>query len=310
MTAEAWPRLPLAEWADTYATLHLWTQILGKTRLALSPPQNHWWHVALYVTPCGLGTSAIPDGDRTFEIELDLVAHQLVLRTCDGATHSRPLVAEPVADFYAAYLELLRSVGIQVRIWPVPAEVADTTRFTDDRKHGSYDPDAATRFHTLLRHADRVLKACRGDFLGKQSPVHFWWGAFDLAMTTFSGRRVPSVPSGIPYIADRIVKEAYSHEVTSVGWWPGGGFGVVREPVVTEPAFYAYAVPEPPGFKELKVRSPGAYYHPTMGEWILPHEAVRAHADREASIRWFVEDTYRGAAELGGWDRAALERRS
>ena len=293
---------------DTYATLHLWTQILGKTRLALSPPQNHWWHVALYVTPCGLGTSAIPYGDRTFEVELDLVAHQLVVRASDGASRTRPLRAEPVAEFYRAYIELVRSLGIEVRMWPVPAEVVDTTRFPDDRVHASYDPDAAQRCHAVLRQADRVLKGCRGQFLGKQSPVHFWWGAFDLALTTFSGRRAPPHPGGVPHIADRVVREAYSHECHSVGWWPGGGFGLLREPPVTEPAFYAYAVPEPAGFSSVPMRARAAYYHPTMGEWILPYDAVRAEPDPDAVIRWFVEDTYRAAAELGGWDRAQLER--
>lgn len=305
---DPWPTLAYDEWKDTYATLHLWTQMLGKTRLALSPPQNHWWHTALYVSTSGLTTSPIPYRDRTFEVELDLVAHRLVVRDCDGAIRSRALVAETVADFYRGYLELLGSFDIQVRMWPVPAEVADTTRFTDDRVHASYDPDAAQRCHVLLRQADRLLKAGRGNFLGKQSPVHFWWGSFDLACTTFSGRKAPPHPGGVPYIADSVVREAYSHECTSVGWWPGGGFGLLREPAVREPAFYAYAAPEPEGFSRLTTLPRAAYYHPTMGEWILPNDAVRADPDPDGCVRAFVDGVYQGVAELGGWDRAALER--
>jgi hypothetical protein len=308
MTNPAWPRLLRDEWDDTYATLHRWTQILGKTRLALSPVQNHWWHCALYVSTAGLTTSPIPYRDRTFEVELDLVGAQLVVRDCDGAIRTRPLIAEPVADFYAGYLGLLRSLDLDVKIWPVPSEVADRTRFSDDRTHASYDADAARRCHVILRHADRVIKGCRGDFLGKQSPVHFWWGGFDLACTTFSGRRAPTHPGGVPYIPDAVVREAYSHECTSVGWWPGVGGGEVREPAVREAAFYAYASPQPEGFAQLTTLPAAAYYHPTMGEWILPYEAVRSAADPDASLRTFVEGVYVGCAELGGWDRAALER--
>jgi hypothetical protein len=304
----AWPPLPLEGWQDTYATLHLWTQLLGKTRLALSPRQNHWWHVALYVSSCGLTTSPIPYRDRTFEIELDLVAHLLVVRDCDGTTRSRPLVAEPVAAFHREYLRLLRSFDVEVEIWPVPSEVADRTPFHADHVHASYDPDAARRCHTILRHADQVMKACRGNFLGKQSPVHFWWGAFDLAWTIFSGRPAPVHPGGVPYIADSVVREAYSHECMSVGWWPGAGAGEVREPAVREPAFYAYAAPEPPGFSQAPMRPAAAYYHPTMGEWILPYDAVRADPDPAGCVTAFIDDAYRAAAELGGWDRAALER--
>ena len=304
-----WPRLVRDEWDDTYATLHRWTQILGKTRLALSPRQNHWWHCALYVSTAGLTTSPIPHRDRTFEVELDLVGARLVVRDGDGAIRTRPLAAEPVADFYAGYLGLLRSLDLDVTIWPVPSEVADTTRFTDDRVHASYDADAARRFHAILRHADRVLKGCRSEFLGKQSPVHFWWGGFDLAMTTFSGRRASPAPTGgVPYIPDAVVAEAYSHECISVGWWPGAGAGEVREPAVREAAFYAYASPQPEGFARLTTLPAAAYYHPTMGEWILPYEAVRTAPDPDAVLRAFAVGIYEGAAELGGWDRAALER--
>jgi len=304
---ERWPRLPLAAWEPTYRTLHLWTQILGKTRLVLSPMQNHWWHAALYVSTRGLTTSPMPCGDRLIELELDLIGHRLIA-TSEGATESFPLVAMSVADFYRQYVQLLRSIDVHVAIRTVPSEVADQTRFEDDRHHASYDADAAHRAWQALAQSARVLAVFRGRFLGKSSPVHFWWGGFDLACTRFSGRPAPVHPGGVPYIPDRVVREAYSHECASVGWWPGVGAGDVREPAVLEPAFYAYAAPQPPGYANAAIAPSAAYYHPTMFEWILPYEAVRTAADPDRTLLEFCESTYAAAATLGAWDRAALER--
>jgi len=247
----AWPPLSLDEWRATYATLHLWTQIVGKTRLTLAPMQNHWWQVALYVTSRGLGTSPVPYRERTFEVDFDFLDHRLIARTSDGATRTLPLVARSVADFYREYLALLRSLDLDVRIRAVPTEIAEAIPFLDDRAHASYDADAAQRCWRVLVQADRVLKAFRGRFLGKCSPVHFWWGSFDLACTRFSGRRAPPHPGGIPNVPDYVTREAYSHECISAGWWPGGG-------AVAAPAFYAYAYPEPPGCPEAPVRPAAA----------------------------------------------------
>jgi uncharacterized protein DUF5996 len=299
----AWPRLPLEEWQSTFATLQLWTQIVGKTRLRLSPTQNHWWHCTLYLTSRGLGTSPIPYGDRTFEIEFDFLDHQLVVRTSDGETRTLPLVPRTVADFYREYLALLHSLGFEVRIHPVPNEIADVIPFAEDRVHASYDRDAAQRCWRVLVHADRVLKEFRGRFIGKCSPVHFWWGGFDLACTRFSGRRAPTHPGGFPNLPDYVTREAYSHECISAGWWPGGG-------PIPEPAFYAYAYPEPPGCPEAAVRPAAARYDLTMHEWILPYDALRDAADPDAALMEFLQSTYDAAAGLGAWDRAALERSS
>ncbi len=263
-----WPALPLDGWQATYETLHLWTQMVGKTRLALSPMENHWWQVALYVTPRGLTTSPIPHGRRTFEVSFDFVDHLLIARTSDGDTRTLPLEARPVADFYRDYLALLRSLGLDVHIWPRPSEIDGAIPFPDDRVHAAYDPDAAQRCWRVMVQADRVMKRFRGRFLGKCSPVHFWWGAFDLACTRFSGRRAPRHPGGVPNLPDYVAVEGYSHECISAGWWPGGG-------ALAEPAFYAYAYPEPPGCPEARVRPAAAYYHSELHEWILPYEAVR-----------------------------------
>jgi hypothetical protein len=297
----AWPRLPLDEWQSTYATLQLWTQMVGKTRLRLSPMQNHWWHSTLYVTSRGLGTSPIPYGDRTFEIEFDFLDHQLVARTSDGETRTLPLVPRTVADFYREYLALLRSLGFEVRIHPVPNEVVDAIPFAEDRVHASYDGEAAQRCWRLLVHADRVLKEFRSRFIGKCSPVHFWWGGFDLACTRFSGRRAPPHPGGFPNVPDYVTREAYSHECISAGWWPGGG-------PIPEPAFYAYAYPEPPGCPDAPIGPTAARYDRTMREWIFPYDAVRDAADPDAALMEFLQSTYEAAAGLGAWDRAALER--
>jgi uncharacterized protein DUF5996 len=299
--APAWPRLPLGKWQSTYATLHLWTQIVGKTRLRYSPMQNHWWHCTLYVTSRGLGTSPIPYGDRTFEIEFDFLAHQLVVRTSDGETRSMPLVPRTVADFYGEYLALLRSLGLEVRIHGAPNEIPDVIPFAQDRVHASYDGDAAQRCWRLLGQADRVLKEFRGRFIGKCSPVHFWWGGFDLACTRFSGRRAPRHPGGIPNLPDYVTQEGYSHECISAGWWPGGG-------PIPEAAFYAYAYPEPPGCPEAPVSPAAAGYDLTMHEWILPYEAMRDAPDPDAALMEFLQSTYDAAAGLGAWDRTALER--
>ena len=300
-SARDWPRLSLDEWRETYATLHLWMQIVGKTRLALAPMQNHWWQVAFYVTSRGLGTSPMPYDDRTFEIDFDFVDHLLIVRTSDGSTRTLALAPRSVAEFHRTYLELLRSLGVEIRINPMPAEFADPIRFTEDRVHASYDADAAQRCWRVLVHADRVLKQFRSPYLGKCSPVHFWWGSFDLACTRFSGRRAPPHPGGIPHLSDAVTREAYSHECISAGWWPGGG-------PLSEAAFYAYAYPEPPGCPEATIRPADAYYHSEMHEWVLPYDVVRASPDPDAAVMEFLESTYDTAAGLGGWDRGSLER--
>ncbi|MDB4954123.1 MAG: hypothetical protein JWO36_1692 [Myxococcales bacterium] len=306
--ADRWPELPLSQWESTYRTLHMWTQVLGKTRLALAPMQNHWWHTALYVSTCGLTTSPMPYRDRWLELELDLVGHELVASTSEGATESFRLAPMPVADFYERYLRLMRSIDAHLTIRTVPSEVADQTRFERDHHHASYDEDAAHRCWQILARSARVLGDYRGHFLGKSSPVHFWWGGFDLACTRFSGRPAPVHPGGVPYIPDSVIREAYSHECMSVGWWPGVGAGEVREPAVREPAFYAYAAPQPAGYEHAAIKPSTAYYHPTMFEWILPYEAVRTASDPNRTLLEFCETTYAEAARLGQWDRAALER--
>lgn len=293
---EAWPALPLDEWQSTYATLHMWTQIVGKTRLALAPPVNHWWHSALYVTPRGLTTSAMPCGERSCEVQFDFLAHTLVLSTSDGETATLPLVPRSVAAFYHEYTALLRELEIEAAIWPVPVEVEHTIRFTDDTVHASYDADAAQRCWRVLLHAGRVMQAFRGRFIGKSSPAHFFWGSFDLAVTRFSGRRAPPRDG-----ADAITREAYSHEVISAGFWPGSG-------TMREAAFYAYAAPEPAGFADAAVRPASAYYSRELTEFILPYEAVRTAVDPDAALLDFLQSSYEAGAELAGWDRAALER--
>lgn len=299
----AWPQLPLSDWADTYATLHRWAQLIGKTRLALAPMQNHWWQVTLYLTARGLGTSPIPYHERSFEIELDFLDHRLLMRTSDAAVQSIPLAPRSVADFYREYRGMLAALGVEARIWPVPVEIADATPFAADRVHASYDADAAQRCWRILAHTDRVLKQFRGRFLGKSSPSHFWWGSFDLSCTRFSGRRAPPHPGGIPNCPDYVTLEAYSHECISAGWWPGSAGGPVAEP-----AFYAYAYPEPAGFSDARVRPAAASYHPVMREWILPYEAVRAARDPDAALLEFLQSTYEAGAERAGWDRVQLER--
>ena len=297
---DAWPALPLEAWQETAATLHMWTQIVGKVRLALSPPVNHWWHVALYVTARGLSTSPMPQGQRTFEIEFDFLDHDLRITTDDGASQTIALGPRTVAAFYGDVMGALAALGFPVRIWPVPSEVPNPVRFDEDREHAAYDPEYAQRFWRVLVQADRVLKEFRGRFLGKASPVHFFWGGFDMAATRFSGRKAPPHPS-IPGVADVITLEGYSHEVSSAGFWPGGG------PLPT-PIFYAYAYPEPPGFRDAPVRPDAAYYSADLGEFVLPYDAVRTAGDPDAALLDFLQSTYEAAADRANWDRAALER--
>ncbi len=299
-TPVGWPELPFEAWKDTCLTVHLWTQIVGKIRLATAPMVNHWWQVPLYVTCRGLTTSPMPHGPGTFQIDFDFIAHRLDIRTSSGATDCFPLQPQSVADFYAELMGRLRALGLDVRIWTMPVEIAEPIPFEQDREHASYQPDYVHRFWRVLVEADRVLQAFRGGFVGKASPVHFFWGSFDLAVTRFSGRRAPPHP-GAPHVADRVSREAYSHELSSCGFWPGnGGFG--------QPAFYAYAYPEPAGFADGPVRPDAAFYSGEAGEFILPYEAIRQAAAPEQLLREFLETTYGAAADLGQWDRAALER--
>jgi len=296
VTEPAWPALSLDEWRDTYTTLHMWSQIVGKTSLALARWQNHWWQVALHVTARGLATGPMPYGSRTLDVEFDFVEHELVLRTDDGAMHEIPLRPRSVAEFYHLYLKALETLAIRVKLWPMPVEVENPIRFTDDRTHASYDPEYAHRLWRILVQADDVFRRFRASFLGKCSPVHFFWGSFDLAVTRFSGRRAPERPG-----ADRITREAYSHEVISAGFWPGSAS-------VQEAAFYAYAAPEPAGFRDIAPQPSAAYYHATMGIFILPYAAVRAAPSPDDAVMAFLHGTYDAAANLAGWDRKALER--
>ena len=298
----AWPALSLAEWQDTYATVHLWTQLLGKTRLALAPRQNHYWHTTLYVTPRGLSTSAMPYGERAVDLEFDFLDHRLRARTSDGGVAEMPLAAVPVRDFHRDYLGLLRSLDVAVRLWRMPVEIEGAIPFDVDDVHHSYDGEAMQRCWRVLLQSARVFERFRGEFLGKCSPVHFWWGSFDLACTRFSGRPAPVHPGGVPNLADHVTRESYSHECMSVGWWPGTAGGAV-----TEPAYYAYAYPEPDGCAAAPVRPAAARYEVQLREWVLPYEAVRTAADPEAELYAFVQSTYATVASLGGWD-PELER--
>ena len=298
---DAWPALPLDSWRDSYATLHLYAQIVGKTRLALAPMENHWWQVVLYVTSRGLTTSPMPFDRRTVQVDFDFVDHQLIARASDGASASFALVPRSVADFYSEYMKVLHDLGVTVKIWPVPVELAEVTPFAEDREHSSYDPEAVSRFWRVLVQSERVMREFRGRFVGKASPVHFFWGSFDLAATRFSGRPAPPHPGGAPNVGDWVMRESYSQELSSAGFWPGGG-------AVDEPAFYSYAYPEPPGFAEALVKPEAAYYDRTMGEFVLPYESVRLAPSPEESLMAFLQSTYEAAANLGEWDRAALER--
>jgi hypothetical protein len=300
-TDNIWPSLPLAAWQDTYATLHMWTQIVGKIRLALVPNLNHWWHSTLYVTPRGLTTASIPDKTRSFQISFDFLDHQLLIETSDGITKRIALASRSVADFYQNLMGTLSEMGIEVKIWKMPQEVADPILFDQDHQHAAYDPEYAQRWWRILVQVDRVMTAFRSRFIGKSSPVHFFWGSFDLAVTRFSGRRAPEHPGGIPHMADWVTREAYSHEVSSCGFWPGGGS-------VVEPVFYAYAYPAPQGFRDYPVQPQEAFYSSDLQEFILPYEAVRQADDPDALLLTFLQSTYEAAANLGDWDRGGLER--
>jgi len=294
---EPWPSLPLAEWQATRQTLHMWLQMVGKTRLALAPKQNHWWHVALHVSARGLTTTPIPYGHRAFEVEFDFIDHELRVETNEGAIRTIALRAQAVADFYQEYLEALASLGLIVRLWPVPVETDHTVPFPADRVHAAYDPAQARRFFTMLSHADRITKWFQGRFLGKASPVHFFWGAFDLAHTRFSGRRAPAPKADEWWV----LREANSHEEFSVGFWPGSAS-------VAEPAFYAYARPEPGGLSSMRTRPLDAYYSRDLADFILPYEAVRSSPSPDEAVLEFYQSAYEAAADLARWDRAALDR--
>jgi hypothetical protein len=296
----AWPELPLAAWRETYATLHLWTQIVGKIRLARTPWLNHSWHIALYVTARGLTTSPIQDGVRTFQIDLDFIDHALRISTSDGAQRQFALAGQSVASFHAAIMAALAELGIHVAIDEMPNELPEPIRFSEDSQHASYDPDAVRRFLQILVNVDRVFKQFRTGFLGKASPVHFFWGSFDLAVTRFSGRRAPRHPGGVPHLSDDVACEAYSHEVSSAGFWPGSG-------AIDYPAFYSYAYPEPAGFRAAKVKPDAAFFGEAVGEFILPYDAVRTAIDPDQALLEFLQSTYEAAANAAKWDRDALE---
>jgi hypothetical protein len=297
MTSKPWPVLTLADWEDTRATVHMWTQIVGKVRLALEPRLNHWWQVTLYVSARGLTTSLMHAGERGIEIEFDFIDHRLVLRTTVGDVRVVALEPRTVASFYDATMAALHELGVRVEILGRPVEIAEAIPFADDVEHHAYDAEAVHRLWLALVQADRVLRQFRSRFIGKNSPVHFFWGGFDLATTRFSGRRAPLHPGGVPNCADWVMQEAYSHEVSSCGFWPGGS---------EEGSFYCYAYPEPPGFSAYAV-GPGARYDAELGEFILPYRTVRTSDDPDSMLLAFLQSTYEAAAETGRWDRPALE---
>ena len=299
-SGEIWPELPFEAWQDTYDTLQLWTQIVGKVRLAKAPMMNHWWQVPLYVTSRGLTTSPIPHGSgRCFQVDFDFIDHRLVIEVSDGTTESLPLAPRPVADFYGEVMDRLKALGLEVRIWTMPVEVLDPVPFQDDREHAAYDARCAHQFWRALVEVDRVLKQFRSGFLGKASPVHFFWGSFDMAVTRFSGRLAPPHPSA-PGLADHVTREAYSHEVISHGFWPGGGD--------VDASFYAYVAPEPEGFSSVAVAPGAAHYDTQFKEFLLPYEDVRSAPSPESRLMAFLRSTYEAGAGLALWDRAAVER--
>jgi hypothetical protein len=299
-TTTVWPELPYAAWRETQATLQLWTQIVGKIRLTQTPWLNHSWHVTLYVSSRGLTTSPIAHGDRTFEIEFDFLAQQLVISVSDGGIRKIALEPRTVADFYAAVTTALTELQVPVNIKEYPCEIAGATRFSEDRIHSAYDGEFAQRFWKVLVQVDRVFKQFRTGFVGKASPVHFFWGSFDLAVTRFSGRRAPTFTGKAPGLDPLVMQEAYSHEVSSAGFWPGGNG-------VDYAAFYSYAYPTPSQFKNHAVRPQGATFSETLGEFVLPYDTVRTAADPDAALLSFLQSTYEAAAESAQWDRTALE---
>jgi uncharacterized protein DUF5996 len=299
----AWPRVPVADWAETRDTLQLYTQVIGKVRLANEPFGNHWWNVPLYITARGLTTSTMPHRvGPAFQIDLDLVRHQLEVTTVDGEQRSLPLEPRPVAEFYERVSGMLDELGVATAIWPMPVEIPDAIPFPDDRTHDSYDPEAAHRFWLALVEMERVLKRFRSRFIGKASPIHLFWGALDLAHTRFSGRTAPPHPGGAPNCGPQVMHEAYSHELSSCGYWPGGP--------AEEGVFYAYAYPEPPGYRDRSVEPEPATWDDELSEFILPYEIVRTADDPDATLLTFLQSTYEAAASTANWDRAALERSS
>jgi Family of unknown function (DUF5996) len=295
-SSHAWPELPLEAWQDTYATLHMWTQIVGKIRLALCPLINHWWEVPLYVSAVGLTTSPIPYQSDGFEIEFDFIHHELLIKTSGGTSASFALVPRSVADFYREFMRTLTSLGIDVHIWKMPVEIPNPIPFDQDTQHASYDPEYVNRFWRILVSCDAVFKEFRAGFIGKASPIHFFWGSFDLAVSRFSGRRAPERPG-----ADPVTREAYSHEVISSGFWPGGGD-------VKGPAFYSYAAPEPAGFAEQPVQPARAFYDPKLKEFLLMYDDVRLAESPRTALLEFLQSTYDAGANLAKWNRAELER--
>jgi hypothetical protein len=298
-----WPAIPYSDWKDTCSTLQLMTQIVGKVRLTLTPWTNHSWHMPLYVTLRGMSTSPIPYGGNSFQVDFDFREHKLVIETLTGERHESPLVAQPIADFYAHFMEALASCGIQTSIRTTPSEIPDAIPFDHDREHESYDADAVNRFWRALVQIDRVFKEFRAGFVGKNSPVHFFWGSFDLAVTRFSGREAPPHPGGVPNFPDWVAREAYSHEVSSAGFWPGGG-------PIDYPAFYSYAYPGPEGFAEAPVEPKEAFFSKELGEFLLPYDAVRTAESPDETLLAFLQSTYVAAADLAGWKRGELETES
>jgi len=295
-TAELWPLLPYEAWKETYDTLHMWTQIVGKVRMELTPLVNHWWNVTFYLTARGLTTSPIPYRSRTFEVDFDFIDHNLFIQTSEGISKAMPLIPRSVADFYREFMEALRSLNINVTINTLPSEVTNPIRCDEDVVHASYDPEYANRFWRILVQSDKVFKAFRSQFIGKSSPVQFFWGSFDLAVTRFSGRRAPERPG-----ADRMTREAYSHEESTCGFWPGDD----RFPA---PAFYSYTYPEPPGLKEVSIYPGQAFYSPELSLFILRYDDVRNSGEPEKTLMDFLQSTYEAGANLAHWDREALER--
>jgi len=299
---DKWPSLPLEDWSETFATLHMWLQIVGKMRLVRSPWINHAWQTAFYVTARGLTTSPIPQGAGTFEAEFDFVDHRLVVRSSSGGSFALALAPQSVAAFYTRVMAEMEKLGHPVKIYPRPNEVENPIPFERDEVHRAYDPEYANRYFRVLAQSNHVFTDFRARFIGKCSPVHYFWGAPDLAVTRFSGRPAPEHPGGIPHLPDRVTREAYSHEVSSAGFWSGGG-------PVPYAAFYSYAYPEPPGFASASVAPEGAFYSTDLHEFLLPYDRVRRSATPEATLMEFLQSTYEAAADLGGWDRRALERR-
>lgn len=294
--SELLPALPFDSWKDTLATLHMWTQVVGKVRLKLCPLVNHYWNVAFYLTARGMATSAMPYSRGTVEVRFDFIAHRLLIETSEGRMVAVALKPQSVAEFYKAFMAALDDLGVTVKIWTLPCEIPDPTPFEKDHIHASYDPDAVHKFWRITAWVDQILKEFRAGFLGKVSPVHFFWGSFDLAVTRFSGRTAPERPG-----ADPITREAYSHEVSSAGFWPGGGD-------IKGPAFYSYAAPEPTGFGERKVSPAAAFYHPQLKEFLLMYDDVRTAASPKTALMEFLQSTYDAVADTGDWDRRALER--